>query len=126
MSSVEIMKSGGIDARAIRRLRMPGSVLAMIALSIGVTSTAGALDCRDWNRLDGNDQIYLIEDEVSAILNSGSARSWHVNSRQIERCVLRRIHRIADEVGDICAESMRHGMRAADEVIMQYVRSCVQ
>ena len=100
--------------------------MATVALVIWTPSVVGALDCRDWDRAGGDEQIYMIEDQVAEILNSGAARSWNLNPRQIERCVLRRVQRLANEVDDICGEGMRRGMRDADELIMRYVRSCIQ
>jgi hypothetical protein len=102
------------------------TALAIIAFSIASATTAWALDCRDWDRVSPDEQINMIEDQVSELLNSGAARSWNLNLRQVERCVLRRVQRIAVEVDDICAEGMSRGMRDADELIRRYIRSCVQ
>jgi hypothetical protein len=110
----------------VGRLRSRALAAVGVAIAIAAASDSSALDCRDWEGLSPDDQIYLLEEEIAAILDSGAARSWNVNHRQIERCVLRRTRQISYEVDDVCAEGLRASMRAADEVVMRYVRSCVQ
>jgi hypothetical protein len=104
------------------RVRGLGVILACLMLA----SSADALTCRD---LRGIDPAYWGDEvlaEVDDILNSGAASAWEVNFNRIQRCVARRVTWIVTDLQDLCDQGMRSSMSAADDVIMNYIRSCVQ
>ena len=97
----------------------------LIALGLFATS-AHALDCRDWKRLDDYAREDALAEAVSEIVWSGRNSSFNVNHPRIERCALSRIGDMFYEAGDLCAQGNRVGPRAIDEMIKDYVRSCIQ
>lgn len=107
-------------------MRKIWSALCVTVLLIAVASPTSALDCATWNRLNyPDDRRAVIENEVWAVLDSGAASSWNVNHNAIGRCVMRRMRQLEVDIDDTCDQGMRASLQAVDELIMNYIRSCV-
>jgi hypothetical protein len=98
-------------------------VLALIVA--GLPATGLALDCRTWTRLDGYGRSDTIAAEARQVIYSNRASAWQVNRGRIEQCVLRSQRSIAIDFDSTCEQGQRASMRALDEILLNYVRSCV-
>ncbi len=106
--------------------KMWSLVLLVGMLTIALASPTSAINCRDWSQFySSSDRRAAIEDQVWTILESGQASGWNVNRNQIGRCVVRRLGPIELDIEDLCAEGQSTSMQAVNELIMNYIRSCV-
>ncbi len=107
----------------------PVLVFAMLVAALSVFSLpaeVSALGCREWTKLYDDERYNVLLDDVNHKLNSGRARSWNINRNRVARCVERSLRRLSEDLDDTCDQGMRVSMRAADELVMDYIRSCVQ
>jgi hypothetical protein len=91
----------------------------------GLPAIAFGIDCRTWTRLDGYGRSDAIAAEARQIIYSNRASGWEVNRGRIEQCVLRSQRSIAIDFDSTCEQGQRVSMRALDEILLNYVRSCV-
>jgi hypothetical protein len=99
-------------------------VIYLVALGL-IAPAAYALDCREWDRSDEYAQEDALAEAVHTIIWSNGSSSYNVNHARIERCALRLIRDMSYEADDICAQGMRVPMSALDDMVRDYVRSCV-
>ncbi len=61
------------------------------------------------------------------ILDSNRAKKFtSINRGRIEQCLIRNMSPIAIDFDDACAQGQRVSKDALDEILMDYVRSCVR
>jgi len=99
--------------------------MALALIVAGLPATGLALDCGNWMRLDAYGRGDAIAAEAHQIIYSNRASGWEVNRGRIEQCIRRSERSIAIDFDSTCAEGQRVSMRALDEILLNYVRSCV-
>ena len=104
-------------------IKLQGMVLALIVA--GFPAAALALDCRSWTRLDQFGRNDAIATSAHQLIYSNRASGWDVNRGRIEQCVLRSQRSIAIDFDYACEQGQRVSMRALDDILRNYVRSCV-
>ncbi|MHC4608169.1 MAG: hypothetical protein ACYTAF_14770 [Planctomycetota bacterium] len=97
-----------------------------LALLLGMAAPAQALRCKQWVGLDAGGRAQALEAAVDDVLESPRAKSFtSINKGRIRACMMQRSRSIAIDFDDACAQGMAAPMNVLDEILMDYVRSCV-
>ena len=102
------------------------AMLAVTVSALVIPAQAPALGCRDWTGLYGDERYDVLLDDLDRKVNSGRARNWNINRNRLMRCLQRSLRWISEDLDDTCDQGMRVSMRAADDLVWDYIRSCVQ
>ena len=102
-------------------------LMLAFALVMAMTTTAGAIECKDWDRLPPEQKGPTVERLIDQRLNSNVAKRYtSANRVAIRKCAMRRVQDIQDEFDGTCAEGIEASMNALDEIFDRYFLSCVQ
>ena len=94
----------------------------MIAI---VPSTASAIGCRDWQRLDENQKWGAIDRMIEQAISGQGGRSYRVNREAIRRCLASNAESMFYAFEDTCADPRSADMRAIDRIFKNYIWDCV-
>ncbi len=104
---------------------MKAWILGMV-LSLGIAPTAHAIRCKAWVGLGEEQREQTLRTSFREILESGRAAKYtSINKTRIERCLIGSGGRIEDDFDDACSRGMSAPMKVLDDILMNYVRSCV-
>jgi hypothetical protein len=91
------------------------------------STSAWAMECSDWRRLDDDQKLAAIERMIDGHLNSNVGRKFtSENTVAMRRCLEGFVERIRDDFDDACSKGMRTGKQALDDIFDRYFLSCVQ
>jgi hypothetical protein len=105
------------------RLRRIGACVAFAA-SCALASEAGAITCKEWNRLSSDKRTATVEAMIDQRVQSNAGRKYHVSKTALRRCLLDHTTTIEDSFDDVCSDS-RAGMQALDDAMRTHVYDCV-
>ncbi len=97
-----------------------------VVLSLGIAPAAHAIRCKAWVGLEEEQREQTLRTSFREVLESGRAAKYtSINKTRIERCLIDSIPRIEDDFDDACSRGMAAPMNVLDNILMNYVRSCV-
>jgi hypothetical protein len=91
------------------------------------SSSAWAMECSDWERLDGDQKLAAIERMIDGHLSSNVGRKYtSENTVAMRRCLEEFVLWIRDDFDGACSKGMSTGKSALDDIFDRYFLSCVQ
>jgi hypothetical protein len=105
------------------RIRRIGSSAAFAA-SFALALEAGAITCKEWNRLSSEKRATTVEAMIEERLQSDVGRKYHVSKTALRRCLLDRLSIIEDSFDDVCSDSGA-GMQALNDTMRTHIYDCV-
>jgi hypothetical protein len=105
-----------------RMLRL-GSWIAFAA-SMALAPAAGAITCKEWNRLSADERSATVESMIEERVQSNDARKYRVSKTALRRCLQGRVPVIEDAFDDVCSDS-RAGMQALNDAMRTQIYDCV-
>ena len=100
-----------------------GSWVALAA-SVALARDAGAITCKQWNRLSADQRSATVERMIDERVESNAGRKYHVSKTALRRCLLDRVPIIEQRFDDVCSDS-RAGMNALDDAMRTQIYDCV-
>ena len=97
--------------------------ILLSAISLVSATSASAMTCRDWDRLEGGEKASAIDGMIQDALASQKGRSYGVNRGAIGRCMFGEARNIEYDFDDACLG--RPGMQALNAIFKNYIWSCV-
>jgi hypothetical protein len=100
-------------------------MVLVAAISLAWTTSAGAMTCREWNRLLPDQKASSIDRMIADALASQKGRNFQINRGAIGRCLYDSARDILYDFDDTCASSRTSGMQALNTLFKNYIWSCV-
>jgi hypothetical protein len=100
----------------------------IVCLTVAAWSTsAWAIDCAGWQRLDDDQKLAAIGQMIDSHLSSNVGRKFtSENTVAMRRCLEGFVERIRDDFDDTCSKGMITGRKSLDDIFDRYFLSCVQ
>ena len=103
------------------------SFLVVCLVVVAWSTSAWAMECSDWGRLDDDQKLAAIERMIDGHLSSNVGRKFtSENTVAMRRCLEEFVLRIRDDFDDACSKGMSTGKSALDDIFDRYFLSCVQ
>jgi hypothetical protein len=103
------------------------SFLVVCLAVVAWSTSAWAMECSGWQRLDDDQKLAAIQQMIGGHLSSNVGRKYtSENTVAMRRCLEGFVERIRDDFDDACSKGMRTGKKALDDIFDRYFLSCVQ
>jgi hypothetical protein len=100
--------------------------VAVLGATLLLAAPAGATNCPDWERASPSKQTAIVENMIHSAVSGQRGREYQVNRGQIERCLLGLARDIGYDFDDACSDSGSAGMQALNNILKDYIWSCVR
>jgi hypothetical protein len=103
------------------------SFLVVCLAAVAGSTSAWAMECSNWGRLDDDQKLAAIERMIDGHLSSNVGRKYtSENTVAMRRCLDEFVPLIRDDFDDACSKGMSTGKSALDDIFDRYFLSCVQ
>ena len=103
------------------------SAIAVFGVLLAWPSLALAIECREWDALDGEGRSARIRAMIEGHLSSNVGKRYtSENQPAMRRCLERFVDEIADQFDGACAGGRSTAKNELDQIFDRYFLSCVQ
>ena len=103
------------------------SFLVVCLAVVAWSTSAWAMECSGWQRLDDDQKLAVIQKTIDGHLSSNVGRKFtSENTVAMRRCLEEFTLRIRDDFDDACSKGMSTGKSDLDNIFDRYFLTCVQ